>query len=179
MVTHVVVRTAGNTITAPTGWTQIVRKDTGSALSTVAYYRVASSSEPSSYTWSFSTSGEASGSIGSYIGVNNVTPIDVSHGQLNTSSNNVDNSGVTTTVANDMLVYAAGVVQATSVVPPSGFREGSYSASNSLTTSEMSQKLDSSSGATGTIHGTENGGTAYSNTTLLIALRPMNYSEAL
>jgi len=172
MVAHVVVRTAGNTITAPTGWTQIVRKDTGSALSTVAYYKVASSSEPASYTWNFGTSGEASGSIGSYIGVNNAAPVDVSNGQLNSSSNNVDNSGVTTTVANDMLVYAAGVVQATSVVPPSGFSEGSSSASNSLTTAEVSNKIDTSSGATGTIHGTENGGTAYSNVTLLIALKP-------
>jgi len=179
MIAHVVVRTAGNAITAPTGWSQIVRKDTGSALSTVAYYKVASSSEPSSYTWNFGTSGEASGGIGSYIGVNNATPVDVSNGQLNTSSNNVDNSGVTTTATNDMLVYAAGVVQATSVVLPSGFTESSSSASNSLTTSEVSQKLDASTGATGTVHGTENGGTSYSNVTLLIALRPMNYADNL
>jgi hypothetical protein len=179
MVAHVVVRTAGNTITVPTGWTQIVRQDTGSALSTVAYYKIAGSSEPSSYTWTFGTAGEASGGIGSYIGVNNTTPIDTSHGQLNASSNNVDNTGVTTTEANDMLVYAAGVVEATSVNPPSGFTESSSSASNSLTTSEVSGKIDSSTGATGTIHGTENGGSSYSNTTLLIALKPMNNADNL
>src|SRR5438552_1124948 len=80
-------------------------------------------------------------STGSYSGVNNTTPVDTSHGQLNTSSNNVDNTGVTTTSSNDMLVYAAGVVQSTSVVPPSGFSEGSYSASNSLTASEVSNKI--------------------------------------
>ncbi len=171
MVAHVAVRTAGNTITAPSGWTQIVRKDTGSALSTVAYWKVAGSSEPSSYTWSFGTSGEASGGIGSYIGVNTTTPIDVSNGQYNSATNNVDNTGVTTTAANDMLVYAVGVVQSTTVNPPSGFTEETYTASNSLTTSEMSQEIDSSTGATGTIHGTENGGETFSNVTLLIALK--------
>jgi len=171
MVAHVAVRTAGNTITAPSGWTQIVRKDTGSALSTVAYWKVAGSSEPSSYTWNFGTSGEASGGIGSYIGVNTTTPIDVSNGQYNSATNNVDNSGVTTTAANDMLVYAVGVVQATTVNPPSSFTEQWYTASNSLTTSEMSQEIDSSTGTTGTVHATENGGGAFSNVTLLIALK--------
>ena len=171
MVAHVAVRSAGNTITAPSGWTQVVRQDTSSSLSTVAYEKVAGSSEPSNYTWSFGTSGEASGAIGSYIGVNTTNPVDVSHGQYNSATNNVDNSGVTTTAANDMLVYAVGVVQSTTVNPQSGFTEGSYTASNSLTTSEMSQEIDSSSGATGTIHGTENGGGTFSNVTLLIALK--------
>ena len=55
--------------------------------------------------------------------------------------------------------------------PPSGFTEQFYTASNSLNTSEMSQEIDSSTGATGTIHGTENGGATYSNVTLLIALK--------
>jgi len=171
MVAHVAVRSAGNTITAPSGWTQIVRKDTSSSLSTVAYWKVAGSSEPSSYTWNFGTSGEASGGIGSYVGVNTTSPIDASNGQYNSATNNVDNSGVTTTAANDMLVYAVGVVQSTTVNPPSGFTEETYTASNSLTTSEMSQEIASSTGATGTIHATENGGGTFSNVTLLIALK--------
>jgi len=172
MIAHVVVRTAGNTITAPSGWTQIVRKDTGSALSTVAYWKAAGSSEPSSYTWNFGTSGEASGGIGSYVRVNATSPIDASNGQLNASSNNVDNAGVTTTASNDMLVYAVGIVQAANIISPSGFTEGWYNASNSQTTSEITEEIDSSTGATGTIHGTENGGGAFSNVTLLIALKP-------
>jgi hypothetical protein len=137
----------------------------------VAYYKVAGVSEPSSYTWNFGNSGEASGGIGTYIGVNTTTPVDASSGQYSPATNKVDNSGVTTTAANDMLVYAVGVVRALTINPPSGFTEQFYTASNSLTTSEMSQKIDSSTGATGTIHATENGGATYAKVTLLIALK--------
>src|SRR5947199_5472705 len=67
MIAHVVVRTAGNTITAP-GWIKVLQQDTSSAISTVTYMKVAGSSEPASYVWSFGTAGEASGGIDSYIG---------------------------------------------------------------------------------------------------------------
>ena len=79
--------------------------------------------------------------------------------------------GVTTTTANDMLVYVVGVNAATTVDVPAGFTQEWSTASNSSTTSEMSQELFSSIGATGTIHGTHNGG-ANSNITFLIALKP-------
>jgi uncharacterized protein YbdZ (MbtH family) len=171
MVAHVVVRTAGNSIAAPAGWSQVLRQDSPSAISTATYVKAAGSSEPATYTWSFGTSGEASGGIGSYIGVSNSTPVDTDHAQYNASTSNMDNSGVTTTAANDMLVYAVGIVVATTVNVPSGFTEECYTASNSLTTSEMSQENFASVGATGTIHGTLNGG-ANANITILIALKP-------
>src|SRR6266704_476099 len=170
MVAHVVVQTAGNTITAPAGWSLVLRQDSSSAISTVSYVKVAGSTEPASYTWSFGTSGQASGGIASYIGVNTTTPVDAGHGQYNNSTSNVDNSGVTTTTANDMLVYAVGAVLATSVNVPSGFTQQWSTSSSALTTSEMSQESYSSTGATGTIHGTT--GTAISNITMLIALMP-------
>jgi subtilisin family serine protease len=171
MLAQVVVRTAGNVITPPVGWSLVLRQDSGSSISTASYVKVAGASEPASYTWTFGTAGEASGGIASYIGVNTSTPIDASHAQYNASSSNVDNSGVTTTTANDMLVYAVGITVPTTVNVPSGFTEQWYTASNSSTTSEMSQEIFASVGATGTIHGTHNGG-ANSNITLLIALRP-------
>jgi len=133
--------------------------------------KVAGSSEPASYTWSFGTAGEASGGIASYLGVNTTTPVDASNAQYNSSTSNVDNSGLTTTTTNDMLVYAVGIVVPTTVNVPAGFTEQWYTASNSSTTSEMSQELVASAGATGTIHGTHNGGTN-SNITMLIALKP-------
>src|SRR5260370_25393942 len=89
---------------------------------------------------------------------NTTTPVDASHAQYNPSSSNVDNSGVTTTVANDMLVYAVGITVATTVNVPSGFTQEWSTTSNSSTTSEMSQELFSSIGATGTLHCTHNGG---------------------
>jgi hypothetical protein len=134
------------------------------------YVKVAGSSEPTSYTWSFGTAGEASGGIAGYVGVNTATPVDASHAQYNQTTSNVDNSGVTTTAANDMLVYAVGITTATTVNVPVGF-SGEWSvSSNASTTSEMSQEAFAPVGPTGTIHGTHNGGAA-SNITLLIALK--------
>jgi len=171
MVAHIIVQTAGNAITRPAGWNLVLRLDTGSAIATATYVKVAGSSEPASYTWSFGTAGQASGGIASYIGVNTTTPVDASHAQYNSSTSNVDNSGVTTTTANDMLVYAVGVIVVTTVNVPSGFTEQWRTSSSSSTTSEMSQELFASAGATGKIHGTLNGG-ANSNITMLIALEP-------
>src|SRR6266496_1002052 len=171
MVAHMIVRPAGNTITPPAGWNLVLRQDTASAISTASYVKVAGSSELASYTWSFGTAGEASGGIASYIGVNTTTPVDASHAQYNASTSNVDNSGLTTTTANDMLVYAVGITVATTVNVPAGFTQEWSTTSNSSTTSEMSQELFSSIGATGTIHGTHNGG-ANSNITILMALKP-------
>src|SRR6266571_5413013 len=162
---------AGNVITRPTGWNLVLRQDTSSAIATATYVKVAGSSEPASYTWSFGTAGQASGGIASYMGVNTTTPVDASHAQYNLNTSNVDNTGVTTTTANDMLVYAVGITLATTVNVPSGFTEQWRTSSSSSTTSEMSQKIFASTGATGTIHGTLNSG-ANANITILIALEP-------
>ncbi len=170
MVAHVIVQTAGNKITAPAGWNLVLRQDTSSSISTVTYVKVASAAEPASYTWSFGTAGQASGGIASYVGVDTTTPVDASHAQYNSGTSNVDNTGVTTTAANDMLVYSVGLVLATSVNVPSGFTQEWSTTSASSTTSEMSQELFASSGATGTIHGTTSGANA--NVTILIALKP-------
>ena len=171
MVAHVIVRTASNTITPPAGWNLVLRQDSGSSISTASYVKVAGSTEPASYTWNFGKAGEASGGIASYIGVDTTTPVDASHAQYNPNSSNVDNSGVTTTVANDMLVYAVGIIVVTTVNVPTGFTQQWSTSSNSSTTSEMSQEIYSSIGVIGKIHGTHNGG-ANSNITLLLALKP-------
>src|SRR5260221_5803979 len=160
---HVIVRTAGNTIPPPAGWNLVLRQDTASAIATDTYVKVAGTSEPASYTWSFGTAGEASGGIASYIGVNTTTPVDASHAQYNANTSNVDNSGVTTTTANDILVYAVGIIVRTTVNVPSGFTQLWSTTSSSETTSENSQEILASTGAAGTIHGQHNGG-AKSNT---------------
>ncbi|MFL5625143.1 MAG: metallophosphoesterase [Ktedonobacteraceae bacterium] len=171
LVAHVIVRSASNTITPPAGWNLVLRQNSSSSIATAMYVKVAGSSEPASYTWSFSTAGQAAGGIASYIGVNATTPVDASHAQYNDTTSNVDNTGVTTTAANDMLVYAVGITVATTVNVPSGFTQQWSTTSQSSTTSEMSQKIFPSVGATGTIHATHNGGTS-SNITILIALKP-------
>src|SRR5260221_14722973 len=68
------------------------------------------------------------------------------------------------------LFRSVGIVAATSVNDPAGFTQVWRTASKSLTTSEISQEIDASTGATGTIHGTLS--VSNSNITQLIALKP-------
>src|SRR5260370_10485403 len=70
-----------------------------------------------------------------------------------------------------MVVYAVGIIVATTVNVPSGFTEQWRTSSSSSTDSERAQELFASAGATGKIHGTLNGG-ANSNNTMLIAIEP-------
>src|SRR5260370_10592579 len=70
-----------------------------------------------------------------------------------------------------MVVYAVGIIVATTVNVPSGFTEQWRTSSSSSRTTGMSQELFDSAGAMGNIHGTLNGG-ANSNITMLIALEP-------
>src|SRR5205823_10712649 len=102
--------TAGTTITPPAGWNLVLRQDSASAISTATYVKVAGSSEPATYTWSFGTAGEASGGIGSYIGVNTTTPVDASHAQYNNSTSNVDNSEIGRASCRERVEYSVGIV---------------------------------------------------------------------
>src|SRR5258708_40272881 len=112
MVAFVVVRQANNTITPPAGWIRVQQQNTSSSLATATYEKVAGSSEPTNYTWSFSISGEASGWIASYIGVNTTTPVDAKYAQYNVSTSNVDNSGGSTKRPEAKGGYSAGCAAA-------------------------------------------------------------------
>src|SRR5260370_18398402 len=85
--------------------------------------------------------------------------------QYNANTSNVDNSGVTTTTANDMLVYAVGIIVVTTVNVPSGFTEQWSTSSGRSPTSNLSQHVFALPASTCTIHGTHNGG-ANSNITI-------------
>ena len=69
-------------ITAPSGWTQILRTDNDTSISIVSYYRIASASEPSNYTWTIDHQTTAKGEISRYTGVDTTNPIDASAGNI-------------------------------------------------------------------------------------------------
>src|SRR5919106_1235231 len=69
-----------STVTAAAGWT-LIRTDTyTSSLRLHAYWRLATASDPATWTWTFSGSRLAAGAIHAYSGVNTTNPIDVSGG---------------------------------------------------------------------------------------------------
>src|SRR5690242_2329936 len=80
MILHVGYETGTSAVlNPPAGWTLIQRKDVGTFWGQAVYYKVATASEPASYTFSQSAGGaNISGGITSWSGVSNTNPIDVS-----------------------------------------------------------------------------------------------------
>jgi len=110
------------TVTPPTvggTWNLIRRTDNGTNVSLLTYDKVSTgSSEPTSYTWTFSSSVQASGGILDYTGEDPTNPI-------NTSSSN---SGSGTTVT------ASAVTPTSNQTALVGFYGGSYTGTSSQPT---------------------------------------------
>jgi len=112
------------TITPPTGWT-LVRSDASTTvLLQSVYVKVATGSEPASYSWTFSVPiASAVGGIAAHSGVDTTTPVDTSGGQANASSTSVTAPSVTTTVADALLVGVFGTANDATFTPATGMTE--------------------------------------------------------
>lgn len=166
----------GTTITASSGWTLIQRDDSGTTLAQAAYYKVATSSEPASYTWTFNTPQQASGGIVAYSGVDNTNPINANGGQPNPSSTSITAPSITTTVADTMLMGLFGTAVSTTVTPPTGMTErwdiASSGSAATRITSEGADESFAGPGGTGTRVATASA--AAVNIGQLLALAPDN-----
>lgn len=152
----------------PSGWTLIRRDDTGSGpadVSAALYLKIASASEPASYTWTLSSATYNTGVMIAMRGCNQTEPIDQHSGQSNASSTSVTAPGVTTTTNMDTLLYIGGIVAAVSFTPPSGMTEATDA--NSI---EIAYQTGVALGATGNKVATAAG--AGINIGQLVALRP-------
>jgi MSHA biogenesis protein MshQ len=168
MVAAVTVTASSVPITAPAGWIAIVSTtQSGATTSKLAtFFRVATASEPASYAWTLSTTHTgAAGGITSFSGVDTTNPVHLSAAQNSgTASVSQVAPGVTTTVANGMLVTAhelASSPYSTSAsylgawLPPSGMTEAvdERSRAGSSTSGialEMNYLLLGAAGGTGT-----------------------------
>ncbi len=174
LVAQIVVNSGSTTITAPSGW-QLIRSTASSvAMVMASYYKVATSSEPSSYHWTFSASQPATGGISDYIGVSTTTPIDGSSGKVNGNTATASFTQITTTVADDMVLALVGVSGNTTITPPSGYVEDydrNDTSSSHGKTAEVSHAVKSTTGATAVASAKETT-LAVTNITQLVALRP-------
>ena len=155
MVATVAVRPNTAAITA-SGWTLVRRLDnaSGNANSLAVYYKVAGSSEPSSYSFSFSTSTGAAGGIASFINVDTTNPIDVDAGQNTASGLSLAAPSVTTRYTNDMIVTSHAFASSATFTAPSGMTEAIDVASTAIGATgesiEANYQLQAAIGATGT-----------------------------
>ncbi|HEV8656917.1 MAG TPA: hypothetical protein VGR85_15535, partial [Candidatus Limnocylindria bacterium] len=105
-------------MTPPGGWTQTSSAAGGGAWQ-YTYRRIATASEPATYTWSFDTTGRVAAWMGSYIGVNTASPYDASV-QANQNGTTHTTGNLTTNSANELLVVAFSLAASATFTTPSG-----------------------------------------------------------
>ena len=91
----------------PVGWTRIASITTQANPKVFGYYKVATASEPASYTWTLASSVAGGGGVARYSGASGVDGAATSASGASAASGTV--AGVTTTTANAMLVGCMGV----------------------------------------------------------------------
>jgi hypothetical protein len=157
-------------ITAPAGWT-LVRTDTApGSFVQATYWHLAGASDPASFTWAFSSSQLAVGSMLAYSGVDPANPVDASNGQANASSTSIVAPSVDASAAGSMLVMLAGVASNGSVTPPTGMTER-VEASAGRSDKVTGEASDASVGAGSTGPRTATASRAGANIGQLIVLR--------
>jgi fibronectin type 3 domain-containing protein len=172
LLAQITIRAAPNVV-APAGWTSLVSHADGTALTQALFTHVSGSSEPASYTWTFSSPVAAIGNILAYSGVDPSAPVDTFGGQVNASATLLVAPSVTTTVAGDRLVALFGVEAGMSITPPTGMAEraeGAVSVGKSKVTSEAADESGGAAGITG--NRTAQSSSAAKSIGHLVALRP-------
>lgn len=142
------------------------------------YYRVANN-EPSSYAFETSGSDENMVCISAWSGVDTTTPLDVQPlGQINGASMHMTAPSLTTITHGCNLLFIGAVmdssVQDTTVIPPTAFSQLLYY-NISWTGAYLAQRSQATAGETGSATATLN--ISQHNGTMLLALRPANYSH--
>lgn len=163
------------TITAPVGW-QLVREDlNGTAMRKGTYWRIATGSEPASYTWRFSAKPPAVGIMLAYSGVSTTAPIEASSGRLSTGAT-VSAPSVQTSVAGAQLVGLFGVARVSAITAPNGMQEraevGSPTGTQYPVTAESADAAAPAPGPTGDRNATSS--VQAPGIGHLVALRPAN-----
>jgi VCBS repeat-containing protein len=145
------------TISPPSGWTPIRRTDNTNPNqnSQATYYRIADSSEGSSYTWTLGASPTgAAGGIASFLDLSSCALVDVQNGAITANALTHDAPTVNTTASGDMLVTTHSFASAATWTPPAGMNEAVDVASDVVPTTagvslEMNYLVLGAAGATG------------------------------
>jgi hypothetical protein len=174
----------GVTVTAPSGWTLIDRTDTptSTTMSLLTYHKVitSASSEPGTYTWSFSPSARAAGGIIRYGGVNTSSPIDVVGEQNGTDTSSPFRPtapSVNTTTSNVALIGFLGLATGTNFSGPSNGMTERFDVRNADANGPSIAgvtKTDATAGASGTTSSDASAGGQYAAQHVALKPNPAN-----
>jgi PKD repeat protein len=111
----------------PAGWIQMAAVIQGTSTRAYGYYKVAGSSEPTSYTWTLNASVQNAGGIARYSGVDTASPLDAPpQSGSGTTATTGTVPAVTTSTANAMLVGCMGIDSSSTgvvITSPAGMTE--------------------------------------------------------
>ncbi len=185
MVASIAFRPETAVVTPPAGWTLVRRVDNGNATgnSLAIYWKAADTTEPASYNWTLNTSTGSTGSILTFINVDNANPIDVENGQNTAYDVTHSAPSVTTTAADEMIVTTHAFSSGATWTPPAGMTElvdiSSETVPNCCGMSlEVNFAAQPAAGATGVLTATASNDGDVGNTHTL-ALRPTSSAKYL
>ena len=157
------------TVTPPAGWNQVSMTPNGTTYRQLVFTKVATGSEPASYTFTFNQSRGATGGIVAYDGVDPTTPVETfSAGTA--SSTNITAPSATTAFNGTMIVGGFSINNSSAIAPPAGMTERGEIASGSRIKTEIADYVQTPAGATGAK--TAVAASATANIGQLIVLRP-------
>ncbi len=160
---------------APAGWTRITGVSSGANLGIDAYWKLATATEPASYTWTLNRSDRTVGSIVVFRGVDTTIPAVVQGTQHNvTASTTYTAPSINTgAVANTMLLALYGIADGRRTINGATGMTQIFSASSNNAASGLalgaSYAAQAAPGATGTRLSA--GNTSLVNLGMLVALR--------
>ena len=138
-----------SSVSTPSGWTLVNSTSNSSSLTMATFYRVAPSTMPGSYSFSWSSNKAAVAGIVAYTGFDTTTPIDVTGSDGTGSNRNLAAQGVTTTGTNNLVVAAYAVTTSTTISSPAALTEAYSRSGTSGPTLEVSSMTQAAAGATG------------------------------
>ena len=151
MIASVDVR--GNpVIPTPAGWTLVRIDQNDFSLEKATFVKVATDTEPATYTFAYSQTQSASANIVAYVGVDTTNPVDTSSGNSVLATNAITASGITTTANGDLLVGLYGTAVDATFAPPASAAERSESISTEGkwdAAGEISDEIVATAGPTG------------------------------
>jgi RHS repeat-associated protein len=113
------------TVTPPGGWKPLDNATTGTAgVRSLTYYKLATATEPATYTFGFSRGAEAAGAIAAYAGVDPIMPVQSHAAQVNGTATTAHGSpNVSVPVASSELLSLFAFDGGTTASPGSGMAE--------------------------------------------------------
>jgi hypothetical protein len=169
--------TGGGTLTPPTGFSLLqFSGGFGSPAPGIgAWYKVAGSSEPATYTWTDSTTTPLVGWLGAYIGVDPAAPFDVAKtsNESGATTSHPTNSAMSTANTDELLVMGFAVAANATWTPPSGTGEEVQikNTTGTIISIDVADAIQSRAGASAVYTATSS--TSNSGAELIGALKPL------